>query len=171
MGYFAPLTVFYYIASPLIYVLKAFLAVLLFFIAPILQMGRYTIYICWYPFHLLGKFVALYKFLVVAVIVGAAMGTCLHYFASFMIHSLRLEARAEEEGRGRSLAEYKREVKEQEDPLRKLISKSKVLARSDGALANERMDGEWAKDERGGSRNRSIPNTILEEEDSSEGGF
>ena len=111
----------------------------------------------------------LYIFLGVAVVVGALTGTSLHYISSFMISFFRLEpTSAEEAAEGRSIAEYRAEKQDHEnnkDPLGKILRNNKLL-RNDAAMANELKDWEWAQGERG--RKGLVPNTILEEEDSSE---
>ena len=109
------------------------------------------------------------------MVVGILTGTSLHYVSGFMVSVLRLEVQSQANQGGRSLANYRaekleREVKK-EDPLEKLVRESKALPRDDSALANELKDWQWAKEKRGRSRNGSMPNTILEEEDSSEGGL
>ena len=188
------LTVAYYLASPIIFLLKILLSVLLVIIAPILHLGQYSFYVCWYSLHLLGKFEViygptqyclvfevanrnvqtLYIFFGVAIFIGALTGTSLHYITSCMISILHLESQPEEEEGERSLAEYrarKQEIKEKEDPLREVTRKSLTLPKTDAILANDLKNWGWKKEERGRSRNGLIPNTILEEEDSSEQDF
>ncbi|KAL9129130.1 MAG: hypothetical protein Q9217_002340 [Psora testacea] len=177
MGYVsAALTILCGIASPFIYTLKIITSLLLLtVITPILRLGHSFAYAFWYPLYMLRKFETLFVFLGVALIVGALTGTSLHYISDFTISILHLKADPQQEERGRSLAKYranKRELKEQDAPLRKLIRKNKITPQDDGVLLNELKDWEWlAKEERGRPRNGLIPNTILEEEDSSEGGF
>lgn len=59
-------------------------------------------------------------------------------------------------------------------PLRKLLLPGRTRLKSDVAVKNELQDWQIGNEERGRGRNGSnglIPNTILEEDDSSEVGF
>ena len=46
----------HYLLYPLLIFLQALLQVLLFLAAPIIHLGRYVAYACWWPFHVLAKF-------------------------------------------------------------------------------------------------------------------
>ncbi|KAL9640177.1 MAG: hypothetical protein Q9164_000445 [Protoblastenia rupestris] len=158
----AALTVLYYLTYPIFYVLHIIISILQVIIAPILHLGHYFVYACWYPFHVLGKFETLYVFFGVAIFVGVLTGTSLHFVSSFTISILRLEAQPEEDERGRTLAKYRAE---------KLVGGNRTTPENDSALMNGLKDWRWAKEERGRPTKGLIPNTILEEEDSSEGSF
>ena len=103
---------------------------------------------------------------------GALTGTSLHYLSNLIVSVFRLEPEKVEglEG-GRSIAEYRAEQQEhenKEDRFGKVIRHGSI-PRNDAAMANELKDWEWAQGERG--RKGLVPNTILEEDDSSEGGL
>lgn len=49
-------TVVYYLLYPILLVLQALLTVLLFLAAPLIHLGHYIAYACWWPFHFLAKF-------------------------------------------------------------------------------------------------------------------
>lgn len=51
-----PLNALYYIAYPLFYILYLVFAVLTIITAPLLHLGHYFLYACYYPIHILGKF-------------------------------------------------------------------------------------------------------------------
>lgn len=118
----------------------------------------------------------LYIYFGVAIVVGALTGTSLHYFSTFVITALQLE-RTREEKPGRSVAPYRAEKVEKQakkGPLRKLLLPGRTRLKSDVAVKNELQDWQIGNEERGrgrNGRNGLIPNTILEEDDSSEVGF
>lgn len=49
-------TVVYYLAYPFFYILNLILFVLGVITAPLLHLGHYCLYACWYALHALGKF-------------------------------------------------------------------------------------------------------------------
>ena len=71
---------------------------------------------------------------------------------------------------GRSLAEYRAEKQQQEvhiDPLQKLVHQN-MIPRNNAALVKGLKDWERTQGERGRPRKQVVPNTILEEGDSSD---
>ena len=50
------LTVLYYIAYPIFFVLSLLFSILAVVTAPLLHLGYYFLYGLWYPIYLLGKF-------------------------------------------------------------------------------------------------------------------
>lgn len=50
------LTVLYYIACPIFFVLSVLLSILAIVTAPLLHLGYYFLCGLWYPIHFLGKF-------------------------------------------------------------------------------------------------------------------
>ncbi len=135
----ATLTVLYYFAYPIFFILQVILSILAIITAPLLHLGHYFLYACYYPIHILGKFEVLllaprinsriidiapqtlYIFLGVAVLVGALTGTSLHYASGLIVSLLRLKSQPEEQ-RGRTLASYRQEKrdKRQNNPSLKL---------------------------------------------------
>ncbi|KAK3169451.1 hypothetical protein OEA41_008834 [Lepraria neglecta] len=165
------LTVLYYIAYPIFFVLSLLLSILAIVTAPLLYLGYYFLCGLWYPIHFLGKFETLYIFFGVAVLIGVLTGTSLHYASGFIISVLNLESQREEP-RGRTLASFRRnKQRKMEDPPLKLEPKFGGLPMIDLTPKEEYMEWEWSKQGRGKGRNGLIPpNTILEE-DSTEDGF
>ena len=51
-------TAIYYIAHPIFHLLNLILFVLAVITAPLLHLGNFSLYACWYAFHVLGKFEA-----------------------------------------------------------------------------------------------------------------
>lgn len=54
----AALTAVYYIAYPIFYIINFILFVLAMITAPLLHLGHYCLYACWYTLRALGKFEA-----------------------------------------------------------------------------------------------------------------
>ena len=114
----------------------------------------------------------MYIFMGVAVVVGAVTGLTIHGASKFIIALLRLDHPLEEP-RGRTL-ESSRADKEgkraKKDPLGQLIRESVEAQNEPVPVKDEMLD--WIKREQGRGRNNGmIPNTILEEDDSSESGL
>ncbi|KAG8532118.1 uncharacterized protein KY384_003755 [Bacidia gigantensis] len=173
------MNVLYYLAFPIIYIVQALCSILWTASAPLIYLGHYVLYACWYPFHVLGKFElinqqTIYVFFGVATLVGLLTGTGVHFASRLVASILHIDALAKESGqRGRTIAEYrasKDESLEQTDDLGKAVQQVEIQ-RKDTERANELKDWDWAAEDRGRSRNGSLPNTILEEEDSSDYGF
>lgn len=185
------LSVAWAIASPGFYVLNFILFVLAMITAPLLHLGHYSLYACWYVLRVLGKFEAsevklrmvdtcfvspltaslktLYIFFGIAALVGIVTGTSLHYVSEFITSILNLDASPEAQ-RVRTLTSYraeKRERRDAKDPIMKLRQKDKGLQKNDLKLREDYVDWKLSKQDRG--RGGSTFNTILEEEDSSDG--
>ena len=116
----------------------------------------------------------LYTFLGVAIVIGAVTGTGLHYMTGFIVSLLHLAPEpAEEPELERSLPTYREDRRERTadiDVSAKLVHDAS-LARNQTPAARQLKDWEWSREERGRSRSGLIPNTILEEDDSSEYGL
>lgn len=163
------LSVAWAIASPGFYVLNFILFVLAMITAPLLHLGHYSLYACWYVLRVLGKFETLYIFFGIAALVGIVTGTSLHYVSEFITSILNLDASPEAQ-RVRTLTSYraeKRERRDAKDPIMKLRQKDKGLQKNDLKLREDYVDWKLSKQDRG--RGGSTFNTILEEEDSSDG--
>lgn len=120
-----------------------------------------------------GPLQTLYIFFGVAVLVGVLTGTSLHYASGFLITILKLESQATEQ-RERTLATYraeKLEKLEEAEPLLKLQSEKESETNIDVTLRRELADWTWGKQQQDRRKRGLIPTTILEEEDSSEGGL
>jgi hypothetical protein len=121
-------------------------------------------------FHgpLTGSPQTLYIFFGIAALVGIITGMSLHYISGFIISLLNLDA-SPEERRGRTLTSYRAEERERgdmKDPITKLGQKREGPHRDSVSLEEDYMDQNSAmQDQLSGSRF----NTILEEEDSSDG--
>lgn len=180
-------TAVYYIARPIFHSLIFVLATIT---SPLLHLGSFCLYGCWYAFHILGKFEAsqvkrgvvhkcfigpltgslqtLYIFFGIAALVGIVTGMSLHYLSGFIISLLNLDASPEEQ-RGRTLASYHAEERERWDakgPIMTPGQKGEGPLRNNLRLKEDYMDRiSVTQDQRSGNRF----NTILEEEDSSDG--
>lgn len=103
--------------------------------------------------------------------VGVLTGTSLHYASAFLMSLLNLDSR-HGEPRGRSLSSYRAEKRRRlgRDSLPK-VKQTGILPIGDGNLKEEIVGWKRSNEDRGRHRNGLIPNTILEEEDSTEDGF
>lgn len=117
---------------------------------------------------LTGSLQTLYIFFGIAALVGIVTGASLHYISGFITSLLQLDASAEEQ-RGRTLASYRAEEQERwdaKDSIMRLRQKEEGPHRDDLRLKEDSMDrNSLVQDQRSGTRF----NTILEEEDSSDG--
>lgn len=113
-------------------------------------------------------------FVGVAVIIGAVTGLIIQFAVRIVTGILGLD-HPFEEPRGRSLESYRAkttERRDKEDPLGKLVRESVETHQNFPPVKDEMLDWDWVKREQDRGRNNGmIPNTILEEEDSSEVGF
>jgi hypothetical protein len=100
--------------------------------------------------------------------IGVLTGTSLHYASGFLVSLLDLESR-HEEPRGRSLSSYRAE-KEARDSVLKVKQRGSLPV-ADGNLKEKYVGWERSNKDRGRHKNGLIHNTILEEEDSTDGGF
>ena len=113
----------------------------------------------------------MYIFVGVAVVIGAGTGLTLHFASNFTTAILGLDHPLEEP-RGRSLGSYPTEKQEirQRDASGNLIRESVEVQSDLPPTKGEMLD--WVKREQDRGRNNGmIPNTILEEDDSSEAGL
>ena len=111
----------------------------------------------------------LYIFFGIAALVGIVTGTSLHYVSGFIISILNLDSSIEEQ-RGRTLASYRAEKQERrdaKDPILKFRQKDEGLQRNDLKLREDYTNWNLSEQDRGRGGNRF--NTILEEEDTSDG--
>ncbi|KAL8675967.1 MAG: hypothetical protein Q9186_007464 [Xanthomendoza sp. 1 TL-2023] len=140
--------------------------------APFVNTAYYAFHGCVWPWRFLAKFETLYVFLGVAMLVGVVTGTSLHYASGMLAALLRLEKRPQEEPRGRTMASYRAER------TRKL--QLKAISRSIPELATppKIIDTTSTDDfanllerEKQSGRRSLLTSTILEEDDSSDGGF
>lgn len=117
---------------------------------------------------LTGSLQTLYIFFGIAALVGIVTGASLHYISGFIMSLLQLDAPPEEQ-RGRTLASYRAEEQERwvaKNPIMKLRQKEEGPHRDNLRLKEESTDRNLVvQDQRSGNRF----NTILEEEDSSDG--
>lgn len=108
------------------------------------------------------------------MLVGALIGITLHYLSRFMISILRLDIQP----RVRSIKDFSpkghwpqhSEQIQGQDALRDAVS-SKTRLASGSDLSNDLTGWDLAQENRGRPRSGLIPNTILEEDDSSDDGF
>lgn len=162
-------TAVYYIACPILYILHSILVVLANITAPLLHLVHYSLYACGYALRIIGKFESLYIFFGIAALVGILTGTSLHYISGFIISALNLDSSPEGQ-RGRTLASYRAEKqarRDAKDPITNLRQKDDGLRRKDLRVREEYMNWNSSKQDRGRGGNRF--NTILEEEDTSDG--
>lgn len=114
----------------------------------------------------------MYIFVGVAVVVGAVTGLTIYGASKFIIAILRLDHPLDKP-RGRTLESYradKEERRAKRDPLGELIRESVEAQNKSSSAKDEMLD--WVKREQGRGRNNGmIPNTILEEDDTSESGL
>lgn len=85
-----------YLAYTVLLSLRALLAIPLFAAAPLVHIGYFVSYGCWWPFHFLAKFETLYIFFGVATLVGIITGTSLHYVSTFLASVLKIDGRPQE---------------------------------------------------------------------------
>ncbi|KAF6223482.1 hypothetical protein HO133_000325 [Letharia lupina] len=166
---FAAWTVIYFIAYPIFYILKFILFLSAIITAPLLHLGHYCLYACWYVLRVLGKFETLYIFFGIATLVGLVTGTSLHYVSGFITSILNLDSLPEQQ-RGRTLASYRAEKQERrdaKDPIMELRQKDEGLQGNDLRLREDYMN--WSLSKQGRGRGGPRFNTILEEEDTSDG--
>lgn len=111
----------------------------------------------------------LYIFFGIAALVGVITGTSLHYVSGFIISILNLDSSPEEQ-RGRTLASYRAEKQERlgvKDPILRLGQKDETIQRNDVELRKDYVS--WYSSQQNQGRRENRFNTILEEEDSSDG--
>lgn len=174
----------YYIVYPVFYIILLILHILSIITAPLLHAGQYLVYACcWYPIHVLAKFEVmdsvksvslktkstmqtLYIFFGVAVLLGALTGTSLHYASAFLTTLFDIKSN-HEEPRGRMLSSYR---SEDQRPLDKDSSpnpnQTRKFSMSDGSDHRG-----WERSNKGRGSHRNVPNTILEEVDSTDDSF
>jgi len=98
-------------------------------------------------------------------------GTSLHYASAFLTSIFNLES-THEELRGRSLSSYRAEKQGRSEGDSLPMAKQRgTLPIADGNLIDEYVSWKGLNKDRGRHKNGLIPNTILEEEDSTEDGF
>lgn len=175
-----------YIVYPVFYIVLLILHILSIIAAPLLHAGQYLMYACfWYPIHVLAKFEVidsvhsidlttkqtpqtLYIFFGVAVLLGALTGTSLHYASAFLTTLFAMDNR-HEEPRGRRLSSYRGEKQGSlEKDSAPSVTQTRMSSSGDG-----REHSGWKRSNkgRGSHRNGLIPNTILEEVDSTDDSF
>ena len=111
----------------------------------------------------------LYIFFGIAVFVGILTGMSLHYVSCFITSILNLESSPEGQ-RGRTWASYRAEKQERrdaKDPIMKIRHKDEEPQRNDPRSREDYMN--WNSSKRNRGRGGNGFNTILEEEDSSDG--
>ncbi len=115
----------------------------------------------------------LYIFFGVATLVGILTGTSLHYMSSFIGTLLNLEGHEEaQQSRGRTLAAYrteKREKQRQKGDMG-LLKIPKYTPQASGDVSPKEKSMDLFRPDRG-TKGSLLGTTILEEDDSSEGGF
>ena len=188
-------TLLYYLLYPIAFLLLRVLSFLSLLAAPFLHLGHYIIHACWYPFHILGKFEVtllaeahvvpslettnchaqtLYIFFGVATLVGILTGTSLHYISGFIGTLLKLESRDEaQQSRGRTLAAYRIEKREKQRQKGDtgLLKIPRYMPQASGDVSPKEESMDLFRQDRGRRKGSLIRTTILEEDDSSEGGF
>lgn len=116
----------------------------------------------------------LYIFIGIAVVVGALIGITLHYLSRFMVSILRLDipptVRSGKDFSPQRHWPQPSEQMQEEDAWRDAVfSKARMASGSD--LTDSLIGWDVAQENRGRPRSGLIPNTILEEDDSSDDGF
>ena len=111
----------------------------------------------------------LYYFFGVAAVVGILTGMGLHYISHFVGSLLNLEGR--EEPQGRMLAAYRTEKREKQKQNGMLLPTPRYTPYASGDVNPKEDFGNLLGLARGRRRGSLIGTTILEEDDSSEGGF
>ncbi|KAI4140711.1 MAG: hypothetical protein L6R39_005683 [Caloplaca ligustica] len=177
MDYLALLkTLSFYSFYPIFLVLK-FLGLLLFAVsAPFLRLAQYSIQVCMWPLRFLAKFevrkyLTLYIFVGVGLLVGIMTGATLHYASTFLIAFMDLESQPEEQPRGRTMASYragrryKIQQKNRAPPMPPVATSPRVESTFKDEFANLRERDTLSK------RRSLLASTILEEDDSSEAAF
>lgn len=106
------------------------------------------------------------------MLVGVLVGTGLHYSTAFMASVMNLDIQPGERA-GRSYPPNEAEKRKRfdlRDPLLKSDTQPSKSVKDD-AVNEEYMDWEWPQNGRKKGRSSYIPNTILEEDDSTEYDF
>ena len=106
--------------------------------------------------------------------IGALTGTSLHYASNFMISTLRLNTQPKQSPNGDlALQRPGLESFEHDQEMESLggAHHDKARLSSGVILSDELKDWDWARKDGGRSGRGLIPNTILEEEDSSDDGL
>ena len=111
----------------------------------------------------------LYIFFGIAALVGMVTGTGLHYVSGFIISMLNLQASPEQQ-RGATLASCRAEKQvrqDAKDTIVKVVQNDEGFQRDKYLLRDDLVNWNTSKQDRGRGGDRF--NTILEEEDSSDG--
>lgn len=99
------LTVLYWIALPiywvlyviliaLLFVLKPLYSILLFLLQPVFYLGAFIAYVAALPYHFLKRFETLYIYLGVGGLIGVACGLLLHFLLNYMARTFNLRRAA-----------------------------------------------------------------------------
>ena len=183
------LNILSWVALPLALLFRLLLSTILTVLAPLLYLGHFILSAFSYPFQIIPKFEVrdmsfrcihrklifesktLYIFVGVAVIVGAVTGTSLHFVSTSLISIFNLEnpplplSKYEDSNNGQSLDGNEGKEGDSIEANRRINNDTT----RDISLEGRRLaDWDWVKQEQERGRNGMIPNTILEEDDSSE---
>ena len=113
----------------------------------------------------------LYIYFGIALLVGALMGLCLHSCSAFSMSLLKKEGNVDDETElNISSFAVRKQKRRGNRALPSTLNDSKGWSGKDGDRFDPQLDIERSRSDRGRSRNASVPNTILEEDDTSEDG-
>ncbi|CAL8582037.1 hypothetical protein XPA_007715 [Xanthoria parietina] len=162
----------YHLLYPFFLISKWIAAILLALGAPLVHLGSFVLHGCLWPLRFLAQFETLYIFLGVALLIGIATGTTLHYTSSFLAALMKLESRPQEPPRGRTMASHRvgRTGKLQQKTTPRPSSRIAASPR----LADTTSADDFAKlleREKRSGRRSLLTSTILEEDDSTDGGL
>jgi len=158
----------YYLLLPFITVLGWLLVLL----APVGHLGNYLLSGMLLPVTLLAKFETLYIYLGVAAVIGLVTGSILHLSSTLLISMLNLSPLPEETQRSAASVRAAREQKKLEDAWQSSAVESDQ-PRWKVDISMEAKHGDWS--EKDATKRREdhglLGQTIIEEDDDSEGGF
>jgi len=166
-------SIFYYTFLPFITIFNAVYGILLVVFAPVIYLGSYTLHGLLLPLQFLGKFETLYIYFGVAALIGVLTGSVLHFSSAMLISVLDLKVKPKETGRTAASVRAAREQKKLKEAWQTAAPLRSNQARPmlDDGLKKEYT--EFLDKDRGKRREGQglLSQTILEEDDDSEGGF
>ncbi|KAL8835447.1 MAG: hypothetical protein Q9176_006888 [Flavoplaca citrina] len=180
----------YYVFYPIVFVLTWAGAILFGLGAPLVHLGSFTLHGCIWPVRFLARFEVrssqstilvldvdsmtqtLYVFLGVALLLGVATGTTLHYTSSFLTALMNLDGQPQEPPRGRTMASYRAGTSEKLQ--RKVIDRPSLGFAASPPLVDTISTEDFTKlleQHRQSGRKSLWSTTILEEDETSDDGL
>ena len=180
----------YYIFYPIVFVLTWVGAILFGLGAPLVHLGSFTLHGCIWPVRFLARFEVsssqstilvldvdsmtqtLYIFLGVALMLGVATGTTLHYTSSFLTALMNLDGQLQEPPRGRTMASCQAGTSEKLQ--RKVIVRPSLGFAASPPLVDTTSTEDFTKlleQHRQSGRKSLWSTTILEEDETSDDGL